>query len=118
MWEKVKSWFKKFGGWVVTGIGSIFIIWRVYTNHRAQQRAVDRDYRERELETERLNQRIKRTTELESEFLESGREELEECSEHIRAAEDTTDRLEQSNYTAEQAIEELRRRFSKPEGEE
>lgn len=105
MWNKIKSWIKKFGGWIIAGISALFLICDYYIHRRNDERTAIWGYRDRTADAERLGNRIERATELESEF-------VEECEEHIESARDTADRIEQSAITAQQALAELRRRFA------
>ena len=109
--KRIWNWIK--GHIVLIGVGvvSILTLGKYAADRRDDKRAADRDYCKRERETEIINQRIERTTELESEFLGDCKDRLEECEQRIGAAEDTAERLTESNITAEQAIEELRRRM-------
>lgn len=105
MWEKTKKWIKDFGGWIVACALFIVTLGKYTADRINDKRTADRNYSDREREAEVINQRLERTAELESEF-------IEECEEHIESARNTADRIEQSTVTAEQAIEELRRRFA------
>ena len=113
MWQKIKSWFKKFGVWAVTALFGLWAIIRICANRISQQRAVNRDYCKREQEAERIHQRIDNTTRISEELIDDCSDRLEEVEQCLDAVEDTTRGLSESNVTAEQAIEELRKRFSK-----
>lgn len=115
MYDKLKqiwNWIKNHIVLIGIGILSLLTLGKYAADRRDDKRAADRDYREREREAEIINQRIERTTELESEFLGDCKDRLEEIGEQLGAAEDTVGRIEQSNVTAEQAIAELRKRFA------
>lgn len=103
--KRIWNWIKDHVVAVGVGIVSIITLCDYYIHRRADERTAVWGYRDRAADAERLGNRIERTTELESEF-------IEECEEHIESARDTADRIEQSTISAEQALAELRRRFA------
>ena len=118
MWKKIKDWIKKFGGWIVAGISALFLICDYAIHRRNDERTAVWGYRDRAADAERLSNRIERTTELESEFINDCEGRLEEVEQHLGAAEGAADRISESNLSAEQALAELRKRFAEDKDSE